>query len=1272
MSESDHCNQCDAPIEDSTARYCQACGAEIHPAEITFAPGIDENATNMQKILHNLKNFYFNIYFHVNQFFSQRTSNLFHKRLFLEANFEIMGENDLKDRAVLLDEINTELKEISKKIRAETQSIQKKYYSALKLYTSADFIPAKLELGNLLQNAKKLGFYSWVNESIRLNHQIKENIKCLRSLELIELPLDYETLTKNKQEAILKYNLYILTQCENYITKRNNSTKNTLKIHPSIVKQLQTQKGDIVQHFKKISKDVPEFNIATKIGYFFKSTFQRFKITLKLIKFNKLLHVGQDLRNLPQALQSLKEAEELTKNPEFFIYSDKKLEMKLAIAKIVSMIENYTKEKDETIDLANNKALNFEFEEALDILHSKEKYFVQFSLEGLIKELQQQQSTISFNKGINLELKQIKEVYETGDYLEAFRLIEKLKEKIKESQEVTPLLENIQNILVSLDQKISKSRNEGESLLIQEIEKTWNNLAEDLLFQNARDALSKSLAIASKQAYHSTENLVKQKQSLLELNFEIAKIHSEIKNLIQQKELKIAHERLIELNKMVKKNEKNIFEKLIQEVKSLEKELDQTINDETVSIKEQIDKAQELLSTQLEFFAASEILANCQIQAEKTGVNQYISIIEDLSQRIVENQRIQTEQVGYEAKIQENQLQIAKEGLTHLLKTVMKHKDKYEPLLIQNLQKSLEQLEQKIAEEEEDIKNRIEEFHNILDESLDFNRSEDLLKELEQRIQLTGLTQFNSVIQDLHRKLDDNRAKLAEYEELQKIFEEGDIHHAEKQAKSLLHSITSTNKRTPRFYCVALHDAVNLLNSEIQTALKDGKEKLTADFHEIQERCTTALDFTEILQRLKNYQIRAQRLGEEVLRTQIVVLENQVVQNDEFMKRHNLLAEKYAKMEDFIVTLREIKTLINQVQDNIAVFPQVKEAIMSLQETLENDNIKREDEIRSDLQEILESELNALDFVKAAESLNQLKAKSQSLAVNKFNAEINKYLLMCQSHKNFKIRIDNALVKEKSSQIMEARALLEEIRSDLEHHDSPVLDALRQYLDSNYNRIENLISKEIDAITKDVKGRLLKLVEGKQGEVAYFVLEDYIERAHYLEAQDLVNEISDLMKLCTLQFDPTDKKYQKKKKKKLKEKIDREAEIEQALQKTKMIGVSESVKSTEAEKPAIQRILVKYDLDAEEKTPHFETTKELREFKRKQRIMKQARVIKPPKVQENLNNQVRSSVTRARLQAFDRQTNRPLKRAENEKCMECGYIQHNSHNVFCEFCGKPL
>lgn len=1271
MSESNLCNQCGAPIEDPSARFCSACGAEIHPTEIDFAPGIDENASAMQKFLHSLKNFYFEAYFGINNLFSRKTNNLFYHRMFLEKNLEILEENDLEERVERLEEIKVELKEVSKKIREETENIQEKYFTAFNSYTNADFIPAKIILRNLLKTTRKFGFYSWKNEILRLNSQIKVNISSLHLIERADLPADFENLAVEKKEASLKYSWYLLSLCEKMIAKRNESSKNTLKIHQSVVQQLQTKKDSILEEFKKISKQPPVFNFGNKIGFFFQSNIQQFKITLNLIKFNRLLKIGQDLSNLPKALKSLRDAEEIVKDPALIIYSDKKLEMELAIQQIVSMIENFTKEKEETVKLANQKALNFEFDEAVEILKQKEIYFSQYSLEGLMKELQIQQSIIIFNKNTDSELEQIIQIYDAGDYLQSFQMIEALNKKVEEAKESTPILENVQKKLSNLEQKITQSRNEGESLLVKDIEKIWNTLADDLLFQNARDALAKSLEITQKQAYHSTEKLIRQKLSDLESNFEIAKLHAEITNLITQKELSQASEKLKELNKKLKSKEKIVFDKLKSKVETLNKEFEKSTVEETKSLENNIEEARKLLSTQLDFFNASEMLAKCQIQAEKAGLKKFFPVIETLSNRIVENQRIQTEQVGLEAKINENQLQAAKEGLTQLLESVKKHQDKYEPLLIQNLEKSIQNLDKKISDEEEKIKAKVESFHKTMDESLDFTPSENILQELDQQIQITGLTQFSSSLQELHQKLEDNREKFASYTELQKVFEEGDIRQAEKQTKSLLDSIVHKNKKTPRYFSQSLHEAVEVLNSEIQTALKDGKDKLTADFHEIQNRASTALDFTEILQRLKNYQIRAQRLGEDVLKTQIVVLENQVIQNDEIMKKFNQLAEKYSKMEDFIVTLREIKNLVNQVQDNIAVFPQVKAAVTSLQDSVENDNSKREEEIRAGLQDIIKSELNALEFTKAAESLNRLKEKSQSLAVNKFNAEINQYLLMCQSHKNFKIRIDNALVKEKNGQIMEARTLLDEIRSDLDHHDSPVLDALRKYLDTNYKRIDNLIVKEIETITQDVKGRLLKLVEGKQGDVAYFVLEDYVDRAHYLEANDLVKEINDLMKLCLLQFDPTDKKYQKKRKK-LKGKEDMESEIEQALEKTKMIGVTKPTEGVEAEKPAVQRILVKYDLDAQEQTPYFETKKELREYKRKQRIMKQARVVKPPKIQENLNNQVRSSVTRARLQAFDRQANRPLKRAEKEKCMECGYIQKHTHNVFCEFCGKPL
>ncbi|WP_457559635.1 hypothetical protein [Candidatus Harpocratesius sp.] len=1267
MSE---CNQCGVTIEDENARFCRACGAEIRPAEVIFASSLDEDASTIQKMVNNLKNTYYEIYYKINALFFEKTSNLFHKRMYLENNLKILKKADFDDPSERLDEINDNLKLVAQNIRKETENLQTNFLNASRLYDEGEFIPAKIAFHDLHNTTQKLGFYSWLNEIIRNQHQIQDNIKCLHALERILVPAETPDIAPEELKSQLSYLYYKTLQLENFIKNRNESVKNPLKIHKTVIDQLDRQKTHLISQIESNFKKLPEFNFGNKLNYFFKTTIQNIKITLQLIKFDRLLKIGQDYSNLPRALKSLQDAQKLSENPDILIYSDKKLEMELIITQIMNMIADFTKEKDQAVNQALEMAFDFEFDKAIQILNEKEQYLTQYSMEGLIKELQIQQNICKFNKEINIELEQINSVYENGDYLEAFQLMETTKKKLDEIDENLEILENIQTKIKDYESKILKSRNEGESLLNQELDKIWKFLAEDLDFEKARNAINDQLTIVNKQKYHSTQKRIEDLLENLELNYEAYKDYNEIVNLHQQKQLKIAQEKLSNLKKKIEKNANNYINKLQQLISSLEKELNISIEEEAKIIQQDINKAQSLLVNQLEFFQATEILSNCKNKAMNAGLEKFLKIIDDLAQRIVDNQRIQTEQVSYESKIQEGFLQQAKDGLTSLLQTVTHNQEKYEPLLIKQLQKVIEKLDKKIKEEENEIETKIDEFHEKMDESLDFTPAETLLNEIDRQIQTSGLEKFNKVLSELRQKIEHNRSKLAEYEELQKVFEEGDIHQAEHQAKNLLNSIEKELKKSPRFYSVALKDAVSLLYSEIQTALKDGKEKLTADFQEVQKRVHTALDFIEILQLLKNYQIRAQRLGEDVLKNQIVVLENQVLQNSEIIEKHNQLAQKYSKMEDFIVTLREIKNLVNQVKDNIAIFDQIKIVVQSLQDRVESDNEKREEQIRNSLQNIVETELNALDFTKAAESLMKLKETAQSLAINQFNAEINQYLLMCQSHKNFKIRIDNALVKEKAGQIIEARNVLEDIKSDLDHHDSPVLDALHNYLNENYERINRLISNEIEKITKDVKGRLFKLIEGKQGEIAYFVLEEHLDRARYLEASDLVKEINDLMKLCTLQFDPTDKKYRKKKKKR--EKIDLESQIEQALEKTTMIATPEQSQVVESKKAGIQTILVKYDFEAQEKTPHFNTTKELREYKRKQRILKQARIIKPPKITENLNNQVRSSVTRARLQAFDRQSNRPLKRAENKKCLSCGYIQKQTHNVFCEFCGNPL
>ncbi len=1255
---SENCNQCGETVKYSKSRFCNSCGAEIRPLEVVFTPSLDENAIGFNKFLEQIKIKYYEQVYDINLWLAKKSVNLFNSRMYLSRNLSILQQVPIFERTEKLEDTTLEAKEISIKIRSESETIQHTYQTAKDVFDQGELVEAKVKLEPAHSTAKKFGFYQWISDIIQLETQIADNLTCLQSLEKIHLP---ENLPTEKVESSLLFSYYKLLQLENFINARNSDPKTTLKIISQVVTKMEGQKSILTDKFKEINRNIPEFGFGDKIKYSIESTIKNFTYFKSHFKFNKLLAQGEVYSNLPKAWESLQTAQKIIDDESVLIYTDKIAEFKLILEKARSLVAQLTEEKNATVEKTLELMQKFEFEEAIKLIAATIENLTAYSMNVLIGQLEEQISFVRYNQEIDTELVTINDIYDLGDYLEAQSQIDALQKRASHDDAEFEVVENLNRKITEFQEKITLSRTKGETLLIDELDEIWRVLMENLTFADSSRILIEKKDLAHKQEYKAAAKKIDSLIKNLELNQQSYGFLQNMEKLFQEGEFAQTKTVMDELEKRIKKSKKDHFPLLIQKIEDFKDSLSKSISDEENILKGEISKAQKLVADSLEFFQATEILSNCKDRADIAGLNNISKQIDIISQNFVENQRLQTEQVSFESRIQEGKIQEAKLGLEELLKTVYKNPKIYLPLIKQNLESIIGKLNKIIEEEEATIHKKIEEFHDLMDKSLDFKEPIVIIEELVRRIKLNGFFQYDDILDQLTQKIAHNNQKVTELASVQKIFEEGDINIAEKEASQLLKQIESELKKTPRIYGIAIKNAVELLNSEIETALKDGLDKLSTDFADITELAQTALDFTEILQKLKNYQIRAQRLGEENLKNQIIVLESQVQYNSNLVAKHNTLAAKYQRMEDFLQTLREIKNLATTTKTDPAVFDQIKSILEALQDRVDDDSSDREERMRTSLQNIIKEELDVLDFAKAGESLRGLQETAQGLAITTFNTEINKFLMICQSHKNFKIRAESALVKHKVGGIMEAREALADVQSDLGHHDGPVLDAMVTFVKTNHDAIDAEITKEIADITKDVKGRLLNLIESKKGEEAYFILEEKLERVRYLESKELLAEIPDLMKLCTLQFDPMDKKYRKKRK------------IQDLQFLEKEIGqVSTTLMPKAATRTStVQTMMVQRDFQIQEKTPEFDTKKELREYKINLRMKQRARVVKPPKIAENLNNKVRNSTTRVQLQAFDCQTNRPQKRTQTT-CANCGAHQKNAIVVFCDFCGKPL
>ena len=228
-----------------------------------------------------------------------------------------------------------------------------------------------------------------------------------------------------------------------------------------------------------------------------------------------------------------------------------------------------------------------------------------------------------------------------------------------------------------------------------------------------------------------------------------------------------------------------------------------------------------------------------------------------------------------------------------------------------------------------------------------------------------------------------------------------------------------------------------------------------------------------------------------------------------------------------------------------------------------------------------------------------------------------------------------------------------------------IINSMRDYITATSEKIQNQIDADIASVKEAIK-KIVGIIEDKQAESVYSELLEWKDKALYLEINDMVDEIDDLVKLCHLQFDPTEKDKKRKKRKAKQQKV---AETTTILKDEEEILDETSFMASAT--PATITFMIPA-MAEEEIMPEFSSMKEKREFKRKIILRKRARVHKPPKTTENLNNQVRSSQARRQLQLYSQQINRPVKRSNIDSCESCGAKQPTNEEKFCFFCGKMI
>jgi hypothetical protein len=361
-------------------------------------------------------------------------------------------------------------------------------------------------------------------------------------------------------------------------------------------------------------------------------------------------------------------------------------------------------------------------------------------------------------------------------------------------------------------------------------------------------------------------------------------------------------------------------------------------------------------------------------------------------------------------------------------------------------------------------------------------------------------------------------------------------------------------------------------------------------------------------------------------------------------------------------TMASITHLFQSSEIEKNLFPHVLQAITALKTKLDQGSTDREDRMQTALKNIVENELNVLDFIKAKESLVGLLESAKGLVVKSILPEIKKYIEISENHQNLIVSIEEAIAVAENDKVIEARKMIEGLRSAIAQYKGIIITPMRDHLVDIGGKIQAQIETEITQI-RDNLPRIISAIEEKQARSIYEEMLEFRDKAEYLGAEDICTEIDDLTKLCHLQFDPSEFASKKKNKKKSK--------VKPRDVQTTFVQKEEDTASAQVYESTTLRFTMP-TFEEDEVIPAFDTPGERREFKRKLVRQKRARIHRLPQPKKNLNNSARSSLVRQQLQLYSSQINRPVKRADRNKCQSCGALQKTHEERFCSFCGKTI
>ena len=685
--------------------------------------------------------------------------------------------------------------------------------------------------------------------------------------------------------------------------------------------------------------------------------------------------------------------------------------------------------------------------------------------------------------------------------------------------------------LKKVDSLIEKWTNDTESII-----KKSKDLMEEFQFNVARKTLVKLKEDLTKNGLQNLVNTVIININICEVNEQIYNDVQEINGMYESKSYFNAHNKLESLKQHISTRYSSIemVKSNKEQINSLIDKIVDARRKEEAEVKEEIEKIWKNLSESLDFDANKKQLTAKRIFADQNGYPSLIAILDNYSTEFDLNLQILNLYNKLTHSLKEAKINYVKLELVKINSNISEKSGIYFSKIKDNYSELEKETDNQISNEKTNIIQKIDAIEAIIDEKNDLISAQNSIGEIKNRINKTGLNEFNNLLEPIIQKIELNLEAVNIQKEIQNKIATNQLKLGENEYTKLLEKIYSTLEKTPKIYSSALKLNLEHELNALKAKIGQMTSKLNEEFNKLNETIEKTFDFSEAQGYLKKYTVRANELGLDDLIQKIEQLDQKCSKNTEFVLEYNQLNANYENLIDFVTTVEGIYKLFDYSEKEEKNFDHVKVKIKNLTERVKSESEKRESKVENAYDKIIKTEVIPLKFTKAIDSLTQNLTTAQNLNVTSIIPEIKQYINFCSINLPILENLDAIEVDLNSGRIIEARNNISLLKPNLplgKEKFEKIADSITSRWDKLHQSIENEIESEIE-ILKGKIPRLVALVENKKTTEAKNSLETARNRAEYLGVGMIVAEINDLLRICDFQSSPDSKVSQKKEKEK--------------------------------------------------------------------------------------------------------------------------------------------